>query len=690
MASAGLQPFVEARSIAIVGASSRNVIARITIDNLRRWRYPGRVIGVHPSAEPVDGVDCVSSLEEPVDLSLMAVGSRNLVPAVRQAGRAGVRTLVIPGAGANEGGREIEGELRSAVEEAGLSMVGPNCMGFASLHERVVPYVGTLDPDLQPGSVAIVSQSGSVCELFTTLPWRIGFSHVISVGNELGVDLTEALRFLVQDEHTRAIALFVEGVRRPEPFRRALLEAADAAKPVVALKVGRSNLAREGTVAHTGALAGDAEVFSAVLRDAGAVEVRDLDEMQAVLELLGKGLGRPAGTVVYAGDSGGQANLFADLAADHGIELPALPGQAVSMLRQRFPSMGDDANPLDLWALDRPESIYRDALPILLEAQSHLVVLGLDKFLARTEPERAFVRAGIEAVAEPGAVILMAYGGSDSADEELLRKCWERGVPVVRGAERTLAALSGIERWRRWREDPAGRRDPAGLDEAIRLFRRTGVWTEHGSKQLLAAAGIPVTREEEVEDAERAVEAAASIGFPVVAKIAGEGIAHKTEAGGIRLGLRSPEEVAGAARELLAVAPKVLVAEHRSTDLELIVSAFLDEQFGPCGMIGLGGIWTEALRESVAVAGPGSEVTVGRALSSIGWGRLLLEGARGRRFPVDRLVEVCLRLIDLVSATGARTIEINPLFLQGDGVVAVDALVVADDQPRSGNRSKSS
>jgi acetate---CoA ligase (ADP-forming) len=690
MASSGLERFVGAQSIAIVGASPRNVIARITIDNLTRWRFPGRVVGIHPSGQAVGGVECIPSLVEPIDLCVMAVGSRNLVTAVRQAGDAGVGAVVIPGAGANEGGRDIDRDLRAAVAETGLAVVGPNCMGLASLHQRVVPYVGTLDPDLQPGSVAIVSQSGSVCELFTSLPWRIGFSHVFSVGNELGVDLTEAIRFLVDQEDTRAIALFVEGIRRPEAFRRALLRASEAGKVVGALKVGRSNLARTGTEAHTGALAGDAAVFSAVLRDAGAVEVRDLDEMQALLELLGKGLRRPAGKVVYAGDSGGQANLFADLAADRGVELPALESDTVSALRDRFPSLGDHANPLDLWALDRPEAIYRDALPILLRTQPHLVVLGLDKFLARTEPERAFVRAGIQAVAEGGAVILMAYGGSDSADESLLRACWERGVPVVRGAERTLSSLAAIERWHRWRREPSGSRESADLNEARKMVEATPAWTEHAAKQLLAATGIPVTREEEVEDPDRAAEAAASIGFPVVAKIAGGGVSHKTEAGGVRLGLRSPQEAAAAARDLLSIAPRVLVAEHRSADLELIVSAFLDEQFGPCALIGLGGVWTEAFGEAVAVAGPGSEVTIRRALSSVPWGGLILEGARGRRFPVERVLEVCLRLIDLVALTGLRTIEINPLFLHGQEVLAVDALVVAEAQPRRGNRSRGS
>jgi acetate---CoA ligase (ADP-forming) len=670
----GFAGFAGADSIAVVGASPRNVIARITLENLRRWRFPGRVFGLHPSAAEVDGVPTFASWDDSgsADLALLAVGAPRLVEAIDAGAAAGVRRFVIPGAGANEGGRAVEADLRQAVSRARAEVIGPNCMGFASLPGRVIAYVGTLDPDLQPGRVGLVSQSGSVCELFTAMPWRIGFSHVVSVGNELGVDLTAVLEFLVDDEATEVIGLFVEGVRRPEEFRRALVRAADEGKPVVALKVGRSDAAREGTVAHTGALAGDAEAFSAVLRDAGSIEAGDLDEMQNTLELLGKGLRRPPGRVLYAGDSGGQANLFADLAEKHGIDLPPLAPDAAAALRDRFPMLGDDANPLDLWALDRPEAIYRDAVPILVERQPDLVVLGLDKFLARTEAEVAFVRTGVEAVPEPGTVVLMAFGGSEQADDVVLRTCWERGVPVVRGAERTLTALAAIGRWERWRAHssrtppPPVRADlPAG-----------GPWTERAAKELLAAAGIPVPREREVRTVDEAVAAAVDIGFPVVAKVAGEGIAHKTELGGVRLGLTDGDLVRAAAVELLRLGPAVLIAEQRRADVELIASGFADDQFGPCGLLGLGGVWTEALGRSVVVAGPGSEETVRRALGSTSWGRLLLEGARGRRLAVDAVTDCCLRLIAIVAGTGLRTVEINPLFVNGQGVVAVDALVV--------------
>jgi succinyl-CoA synthetase beta subunit len=213
------------------------------------------------------------------------------------------------------------------------------------------------------------------------------------------------------------------------------------------------------------------------------------------------------------------------------------------------------------------------------------------------------------------------------------------------------------------------------MDEAVGVAAAADGWSEAVAKRLLAAAGIPVPREEEARSAAEAVAAAERIGFPVVAKVSGPGLDHKTEAGGVRLGLGSPDRVEAAARDLLAMAPAVLVAEQRRADLELIVSAFVDDQFGPCALLGLGGAWTEALGESVVVAGPGSERTVRRALSTTRWGRLLLEGSRGRRFPVDRVVDCAVRLLDLVAATGLGTVEINPLFVDGDEVVAVDALV---------------
>jgi acetate---CoA ligase (ADP-forming) len=688
----GFAGFAEAGSVAVVGASERNIMARIVLENLRRWRFSGKVWGLHPSGAEVDGVPTHPSWDAtgPADVCLLAIGAQRLPEAVRTASEAGVRRFVIPGAGANEGGRAVEGDLRAAIRETGVEAIGPNCMGYASIHEGVVPYVGSIDEDLQPGGVGLVSHSGSALEMFTALPWRVGFSHIVSVGNELGLDMADALEFLVHDDRTRVIGLFVEGVRRPDEFRSALRGAAEAGKPVAVLKVGASEIARAGAVTHTGALAGDADVFSAVLRDTGAIEVRDLEELLAAAELLGKGVARPTGKVVYVGDSGGEANLFADLAASAGVALPPLGESTRAALTQRFPSLDPVQNPLDLWAIGVPEETYRDGVGMVVEREPHLVVLALDKFLARDEPERVFVRSGVEAVDAPGAVVLMAFAGSESGDLEILRTCWERRIPVVRGAGPLLSALAAVDRWERWRQEPLAAETPSVDEQAVRgVEPEAGAWSEGDAKRLLAAAGIPVPAEREAATAEEAAALAVEIGFPVVAKASGPGLEHKTEMGGVRLGLGTAPEVEEAAVDLLDLAPRVLVAEQRRAELELIVSAFRDEQFGPCGLVGMGGIWTEALRETAVVAGPGSPPTVRRALERRAWGRLLLEGARGRRFPVDRVIDVVLRLIAILDGRpDLATVEINPLFVEEDGAIAVDALV--EPQPPSRNRSSAS
>jgi acyl-CoA synthetase (NDP forming) len=435
-----------------------------------------------------------------------------------------------------------------------------------------------------------------------------------------------------------------------------------------------SDLARSGAESHTGALAGDALVFAAVARDAGAIVVQDLEEMLAALELLGKRLERPTDRVVYVGDSGGEANLFADLASRAGVELPRLSEETALALKERFPPLDPVSNPLDLWAIGVPEETYRDGVGMVAEGEPHLVVLGLDKFLARAEPERVFVRSGIEGVRMPGSVVLMAYAGSDAGDLEILRMCWEKRIPVIRGAAPMLEAMAAIARWWGWRGEEVAERQPAALGAGSLPDR----WSEYAAKQLLSSAGVPVTREREVETADEAVAAATDVGFPVVVKMAGEDLSHKTEKGGVRIGINSAEEVRRVADELLATAPRVLVSEQRRAEMELIAGAFVDEQFGPCALIGLGGIWTEALGEAAVVAGPGSEAAVRRALEDHPWGRLLLEGSRGRRFPVEAISNVALRLLDVLTEYGGRieAIEINPLFIEGDDVVAVDALVV--------------
>ncbi|TME35254.1 MAG: acetate--CoA ligase family protein, partial [Chloroflexi bacterium] len=532
----------EIQSVAVVGASPRSELARAALENLVRFGPQARVYAVHPAAIPPPGAIAAPSLAELPEIPDLCL----------DAAKRGVQRFVIPGGGGNEGGDAIRLELHELIKRRSLSVIGPNCMGMVSFSAGIAPYIGWIAPGIKHGTVGIVSQSGSVCEICTALEWRVGFSHIVSVGNEFGADLSDGLAFMAGDPNTLAIGLFVEGVRRPVEFRRGLEAAASQGKPVVVLKAGRSKIGAAGALAHSGSMAVDAEVFSGVLRSANAIEVRDIEELLTVLELLGKGVTRAPDRVVLVGDSGGEANLFADLAADRGIDLPTLTDQTSSNLNRQFPMLGHASNPLDLWALGPPEDIYSSGVRLLLQSEPHLVVIGLDKHLAGSAAGGKLVESALAGVTDSGSALLMAFGGADVADASVLKQCWISGVPVTRGAATTVSALAALGRWRSCAKTHPNQAPPIGpVDVIAAAITSLGdgdvTWSEWASKRLLECAHIGLPKETQVFNVNEALEAAQRLGYPVVVKASAPNLPHKTEVRGVRLNLVSQTEVANAA-----------------------------------------------------------------------------------------------------------------------------------------------
>jgi acyl-CoA synthetase (NDP forming) len=681
-----LDGLADIQSVAVIGASPRSELARAALENLVRFGPQTRVYAVHPAAIPPPGAIAAHSLAELPeipDLCLLLIGTKKLVGVIEEAAERGVQRFVIPGGGSNEGGEAIKVELHELIKRRSLSVIGPNCMGMVSFSTGIAPYIGWIAPGINHGVVGIASQSGSVCELCTALEWRVGFSHILSVGNELGTDLSDGLAFMAGDPNTLAIGLFVEGVRRPVEFRRGLEAAASQGKPVVVLKAGRSKIGAAGALAHSGSMAVDAEVFSAVLRSANAIEVRDVEELLTVLELLGKGVSRAPDRVVLVGDSGGEANLFADLAADRGIELPRLTDQTCSDLNRQFPTLGHASNPLDLWALGPPEDTYSLGVGLLLQSEPHLVVIGLDKHLTGSAAGGKLVNSALAGVTASGSALLMAFGGADVTDASVLKQCWKLGVPVTRGATTTVSALAALGRWRSCAKTQPNQeltvRAVDGIAAAITTFADGDIaWSEWASKRLLECVHISLPEETQVFKVSEATEASQRLGYPVVIKASAPNLPHKTEQSGVRLNLMSQAEVAKAARDLLAAFGSVIVARQYKAEMELIISAFNDPTFGPCCLVGLGGTWAEKLSNHVVVASPSSHSDVRLGLSMRPWGRLLLDGARGRTFATNAVIRTVLGVLDLLSSTvdHIAAIEINPLFVQATSAVAIDALVV--------------
>ncbi|QNN52359.1 acetate--CoA ligase family protein [Nocardioides mesophilus] len=367
-------PLVQPRSVVVVGPSDRHASV---LHNLLAGRAP--VVGVHPGRHSVAGLPCVPSigdLEHAPDLGVLMVGHRRVEQAFEELIAVGARGVVMPGLGSEAGveGPGIAARLRSRAEAAGVAILGHNCMGIAT--PACSPWIGTLPDTFLPGSVAVVAQSGSVAEAFTTMGPRVGFRAVVSTGSEIGRDVADFLDHFAEDPATSAIGLFLETVRRPAAFVEALRKCAERGKPVVCLKVGRSVTAARVALAHTGAIVGSGTSFSAALARYGVIEVEDFQQLTETLELLGSP--RPLGGVRLGAvsESGGECGLLADAADAAGIAFQPMAASLQHDLEERFPGLVAPQNPLDVWGLDSPERAFPWALDLMARSGQYDVIIG--------------------------------------------------------------------------------------------------------------------------------------------------------------------------------------------------------------------------------------------------------------------------------------------------------------------------
>lgn len=663
----GLRPLLFPRSIAIVGASERNLRP---IDGASRGE--AEVVLVNPNRTEVAGRPCLPSLAaagSPPELALLLVSHARLVAMVEEALAAGIQALVVPGAGAEAGadGPAVADRVRTLADEAGAAVIGPNCMGVAR-PDGASTWIGTVPETFVPGTVSVVAQSGSVGEAFLSCGPRIGFRCVVSCGGELNRDVADLVSFLAGDEETAAIGLFLEAVRRPAAFARALERAAEAGKPVVCLKVGRSEAAARATLAHTGALVGSARAFSALLRRVGAIEVGDVHDLFETLEVLGRNR-RPRGTRLAAvSESGGECALLADQAEALGIPFAPLTDELSAQLTSEFPNFVSPENPLDAWAIDEAAVVYPRTLELLARSGAYDVLVAqvdLSRFRGGDEGDwcELIVRALADAV--DGTDVFPAVTSVHSSDppERIAALARERGVPLLRGTGHGLAALAAVAGLaaRVPRLPPA---EPVDLSDLL----RAGALPEHESAACLERYGVRFAARRRAATPGEAAAAAAELGTPVVVKA--DGPPHKADAGGVVLGVESPAAAAAAAERL---GGPVLVARQVRGGAEAICGMTRDPSFGPVLAVGLGGSAVEALG-LVAVCLAPVDLELARELvaEAPGLGPL---ASRPAREELARTLVALGRLA--IEHPEIEACDVNPLVLDADGAVAVDALVVA-------------
>jgi acyl-CoA synthetase (NDP forming) len=692
-----LRPLFRARSVAIIGASERQHIASGTLKSLRSLEFPGPIYPVNPKYESVDGLTCYPTLRAvpgPVDLAIVILNAQ-LVPGVMEECAAlGVGAVTIMSTGFAEAGGEGAATAKRIGEIAHANQIrlcGPGSFGTISVHDRVSAFMAPFRSGIRPGSVSVLTQSGSLVNAIIALGHerRLGFSFLASAGSEAGLMATDYLSFYLEDEATKVIGAIVEQFRDPAAFVRVAERAAELGKPLIVLKLGRSEAAQRATLAHTGALAGSPEFHDALFRRYGVSAVNNLDEFMEALSLFTQSRLPRGDRVGILSVSGGDGVLASDVAARLGITLAPLTEETQAKVRALIPEAGLTANPVDIGMRPLWESgLFGKALDILASDPN------VDLLAARFNPDiRLF--AEMEAVVQGHDIPVVTFTRATQALSPEAYDISERiGVPIVQEVEKGLTAINHLLKYAesRRRRD-AGRpsaRLSAPAPEMVREARAGGrtVLTEADSKRVLAAYGFPVTRETLVGSADEAVRAADRIGYPVALKLMSPEILHKTEAGALAVGLRSETDVRTGYGRIVAAGLRVpgahvdgvLVQEMAPSGIELMLGVTRDADYGLGIVFGLGGTYVEVLKDSSLRIPPLDRAEALAMIAETKAGQIL-GGVRGRKASdLNGLADLLVRLSELCGdfGDGLEAIDINPLtaYEAERGMLVVDASIL--------------
>lgn len=701
MTKPALDSIFKPRSVAVVGASrSANTIGHQILANLVDYGFTGAVYPVNPKADSIHSIKAypsVGAIPGGVDLAVISVPKEQALAAAEECGKAGVKGLVVITAGFKEiGGEGVERErkLLEIVEKYGMRMVGPNCMGVMNT-DPAIAMNATFAPIMPPvGRTAFVSQSGALglSVLDYAKEYGIGISQFASIGNKPNISGNDLLLQWEDDPTVNVILMYVENFGNPGRFLE-IASRITRKKPIIVLKSGRSNVGARAAASHTGALAASDLAVDALLAQAGVVRAGSIEELFDMAMAFGAAtLPRSRRTVVLT-NSGGPGILLADALEPYNLELVELSESTVTKLKGVLPPEASLRNPLDMIASANPTS-YRNVLETLLadpKVDAAIAVFVPPLGVQQTDVAEAIVAAAATAPEKPVLAVLMGREGLPQGRAELS----DAQIPAYvfpESAARGLAALN------RHRESLARTLEPGERLSVDRKRAEAIITTaqqrgrtrldEFEALELLAAYGIPTAPAGIARSAREAEHIAREVGYPVVMKVMSESIMHKTDVGGVRVGIGSAEEVQDAYDGIVAdcshavpdcVISGVLVQKMIMGSRELIVGVTRDPLFGPLVMFGLGGIYAEALRDVVFRIAPLNEVDAQDMISGIR-AQKMLEGVRGQpAVDLAALRSVLRRVAQLaVDLPAIAELDVNPLLPVADGVAAVDARVRLD------------
>lgn len=698
---AALKAMFDPQSIAIVGISSRpNSFGGRTWDNMSRFK--GRLYAVNPKYQSFAGQACypdVAALPEVPDCVALSTSRELTLPVLKQCVQLGVKSAVVFASGYAETGkpelREQQERLGELARSSGLRILGPNSMGFVNNASGIGLTFVTDIPFTPPSdyAVGLVTQSGATgTALLQGSARGKAFSHLLMAGNSEDVDVADQIAYLVGEEHCKAIACVFEGIADPARLIEAGLIARRAGKPVVIFKVGRSTEGAAAATSHTGAVAGSDAAYSAAFERGCMVVVEEFEHLLDTASFLAKAsrLGPAAPGVAVLSISGGLGIMAADKASAYGVPLPQPPEAVRDLLKAHLPEFGSPRNPLDLTAqlVAVPQSLHACTSAILAVPDYGAIVfphpLAQETSTQRLRVVNDLARQSGKIACIPWVTEWLEGPGASEAEQMT-------HAAVFRSTAACFAALRARTWWHMQRALPIEKAHPSSAHRVARARALLGAacgptLTEGEGMRLLSAYDIPVVEDQLTGSGEEAVAAAESMGFPVAMKIVSRDVPHKTESGGVRLGLCSAEAVREAHAAILqnvkAAVPYaqidgVVVQPMAGAGVELIVGSKLDPVFGPLIVVGLGGIFVELMKDVCVRIAPVSIEEATGMLRSLR-GAKVFEGFRGMEaVDLSSVAGVVARVSELAAelANEIEEIDVNPLICTGKRVIAVDALV---------------
>lgn len=702
----GVRAVVAPASVALIGASERSHWCRLVIDNVDRLGYEGELHLVHPRGGTAFGRvvnPSIHDIDSHIDLAVLMTSAETtleLIPDLARAGVGGFTVLASGYAELGDQGTQRQAAMTKVAREHRVAVLGPNSLGVLNIADRSPIWIAPMPDPVLRGSIALVTQSGNVGQVVadTAALFGIGLSHIVSTGNEAVLDASDIAKFLIEDSRVSVLTLFVESIRDPRKFLAVAERAGELSKPIVMMKVGVSPVGARVAQSHTGALAGDDTIIDAALRSRGVVRVDSLEQLVATAGLLATtGRLRPGGLGVMS-ISGGSNDIIADRAAALKVDLPALAPETAERMASSRVEVATLQNPFDMTgAAGRVGDAWVTAARVLAEDPAYALIVSpfarLSHPLAASDEALDIERFGwiLEGgrSATNGCPVLLMLNTMRPVTRQQSQTLSELGSAyVLPGIEHGMVAIRDAMSWSDWHRGRSSLKTENRPPESVENLRED--LSEREALDFLERHGFPTVPRRFAANRIEALEAAQDFGFPVVIKVSSRHIRHKTDVGGVALDLKDGDQLSIAFDRVMenalvrsgVQADGVIVAPMRPDGHELIVGIRDSDDWGKLLVVGLGGVYTEVMRDTAVALLPVDERQVEGLLRSLK-ASPILEGVRGEDgvdfAAVSRAIVQFGQIAEQFEGS-LDAIEINPLRVRGDSVEALDALVVTRAQ----------